>query len=79
MQRFSYPAIRLSMVETKSPTDSKMPRSRKDGRKSLLVYLDAGLIKDLKRAALDDDRNVYDIVEEISRQWLERRAKRGRK
>jgi hypothetical protein len=56
-----------------------MPRSRKDGRKSLLVYLDAGLIKDLKRAALDDDRNVYDIVEEISRQWLERRAKRGRK
>jgi hypothetical protein len=59
--------------------DSKMPRSRKDGRKSLLVYLDAGLIKDLKRAALDDDRNVYDIVEEISRQWLERRAKRGRK
>jgi hypothetical protein len=67
------------MVETKSPKDSKMPRSRKDGRKSLLVYLDAGLIKDLKRAALDDDRNVYDIVEEISRQWLERRAKKGRK
>jgi hypothetical protein len=67
------------MVENKSPTDSKMPRSRKDGRKSLLVYLDAGLIKDLKRAALDDDRNVYDIVEEISRQWLERRATRARK
>jgi hypothetical protein len=38
--------------------DSKMPRSRKDGRKSLLVYLHAGLIKDLKRGALDDDRNV---------------------
>jgi hypothetical protein len=59
--------------------DSKVPRSRKDGRKSLLVYLDAGLIKDLKRGALDDDRNVYGLVEEISWQWLERRAKRGRK
>jgi hypothetical protein len=43
-----------------------MPRSRKDGRKSLLVYLDAGLIQDLKRGALDDDRNVYGVVEEIS-------------
>jgi hypothetical protein len=66
MQRLSYPAIRVSLVDPKSPMDSKMPRSRKDGRKSLLVYLDAGLIQDLKRGALDDDRNVYGVVEEIS-------------
>jgi hypothetical protein len=78
MQRFSYPAIQILMFKTKSSKVLKPPRSRKDGRKSLLVYLDAGLIKDLKRAALDDDRNVYDIVEEISGQWLARRAKKGR-
>ena len=34
-----------------------------------------GLIKDPKRAGLDDDLRVYEIVEEASRQWLQRRGK----
>ncbi len=59
-----------------SDYDSKPPPSRKreDGRRQLLVYLPPDLIKELKRAALDAERNVYDIVEEASREWLSRRG-----
>jgi hypothetical protein len=66
------------MLKPKPESDPKAPRSRTDGRKGLLVYMDAGLIKELKKAALDDDRNVYDIVEETTRQWLARRGKKAR-
>ena len=48
-------------------TEPKSPRFRTDGRKSLLLYMDAALIKELKRAALDDDTTSYEIVEEASR------------
>lgn len=51
-------------------------RVRKDGRRPLMTYLDADLIKDLKRAALDEECNVYDIVEEASRDWLVKRGAR---
>src|SRR5271155_2556888 len=50
-------------------------RKREDGRKALLVYLPPDLIKELKKAGLDDDRNVYEIVDEASREWLSRRGK----
>ena len=40
--------------------------------------MEAGLIKELKKAALDDEMNSYEIVEEATRQWLERRGKRLR-
>ncbi len=53
-------------------------RKREDGRRALLVYLPPALIKDLKKAGLDDERNVYEIVEEASRDWLARRGKDGR-
>jgi hypothetical protein len=40
--------------------------------------MDAALIKELKKAALDHERNVYEIVEEAAREWLSRAAnKRG--
>jgi len=78
MQSVSYLAIWKSMVRSTSTGDSKAPRLRKDGRKSLLVYLPATLIKDLKKAALDDDRNTYDIVEEAAQQWLARRDRKRR-
>lgn len=55
---------------------ARTSRLRADGRKTLLVYLDGQLIKDLKKAALDQERNVYEIVEEASRDWL---AKAGKK
>jgi hypothetical protein len=40
--------------------------------------MDAALIKELKKAALDDDTNSYEIVEEATREWLARRAKKAR-
>ena len=66
------------MVKPKMDIEPKDPRARTDGRKTLLVYMDAGLIKDVKRAALDDDRNVYEIVEEATRDWVAKRAKKAR-
>lgn len=53
--------------------------ARSDGRKQLLVYLDPDVIKQLKKAALDDDRNAYEITEEAVREWLAaRKTGRGR-
>jgi hypothetical protein len=40
--------------------------------------MEAGLIKEVKRAALDDDKNVYEIVEDATRKWLAGRAKKAR-
>jgi len=57
---------------------TKQIRARTDGRKSLLVYMDEKLIKELKKVAVDDDRNAYEIVEEAMRDWLKQR-KSGRK
>lgn len=37
---------------------------RKDGRRPFMVYLDPGLIKAIKRAALEEDRPAYEFVEE---------------
>jgi hypothetical protein len=54
----------------KSPGSRSPTRSRADGRKSLLVYLHPELIRELKKAALDDDRTAYDITEEAVSAWL---------
>ena len=59
--------------------ESKPIRKRPDGRKSLLVYMDEALIKKLKKVAVDEDCNAYDIVEESTRDWLlKHRAKKSR-
>lgn len=50
-------------------------RTRPDGRRSLLVYLDPEVIKQLKKAAVDEDRTAYKITEEAVRDWL--RKKKG--
>jgi len=55
-------------------TGPKPIRVRKDGRKQFLVYLDADLIKALKKTAVDQDCNAYDIVEQATRDWLKRGA-----
>jgi hypothetical protein len=49
--------------------------SRTDGRKPFLSYLDADLIKELKKAALDDERSAYEIVEDAVRDYLDRRER----
>lgn len=51
---------------------------RPDGRKPFMSYLNPDLIKNLKRAALDDERNAYEIVEEAVADWLAARDKKGR-
>lgn len=56
-------------------------RNRPDGRKQLLVYLDPNVIKEVKKAAVDQDRPVYEIAEEALSAWLAKlarsKAKRG--
>lgn len=73
-QRFRDPAIWRSMAGSKEPNSKASARPRADGRRSLLVYLDADLIKELKKTALDEDRNTYEIVEDAVREWLRRHA-----
>jgi len=58
-------------------TGQKNLKARRDGRRTLLVYMDPDLIKDVKKAALDEERTVYEIVEEATRDWLGRRAARA--
>jgi hypothetical protein len=53
-------------------------RSRADGRKSLLVYLNPDVIKELKKAALDEDRTAYEITEEAVSAWLAARKASGK-
>jgi anti-anti-sigma regulatory factor len=48
-------------------------RARSDGRKSLLVYLHPEVIKDLKKAALDEEKTAYEITEEAVSVWLANR------
>ena len=49
-------------------------RVRKHGRRQMLVYLDPKLIKTLKKAAVDRDVHLYDIVDDAARAWLERQG-----
>jgi len=76
----SYLAIWISVMQTKKTDPESADRKpRADGRKPLLAYLNPLVIKDLKRAALDDDRNTYEIVEEAARDWLARREQASSK
>ena len=59
-----------------------MPKSEKreasvraDGRKPLLVYMLPDVVKELKKAGLDDDMKAYEIVEEAVLEWLANRKK----
>jgi hypothetical protein len=42
-------------------------------RRQFLTIMSADVIKAVKQAALDDDRNAWEIMEEAALQWLERR------
>lgn len=57
--------------------DRKRRPPRRDGRKQLLVYVTPEVIKNAKRAALDDDTTVSAIVERLMREWLEKRPAHG--
>jgi len=51
-------------------------RVRGDGRRQILIYLAPELIKELKRAALDEDRPAYLLAEEAIMDWLKRRKRK---
>jgi hypothetical protein len=44
-------------------------------RRQLLIYMSPDLIKELKRAALDEDRPAYELAEEAILDWLKRRKR----
>ncbi|WGD53222.1 hypothetical protein QA641_04660 [Bradyrhizobium sp. CB1650] len=51
-------------------------RVRDDGRRQLLIYMDPEVIKELKHAALEDDKPAYVVAELAIREWLKRRKRR---
>jgi len=60
----------------KKPGAKTATRTRPDGRRPLLVYLDPEVTKQLKKAALDQETTAYAITEEAVREWLATRRKR---
>ena len=54
----------------RTPSSTTPTRARAGGGKSLLVYVRPDIIKELKKAALDDDRTAYEITEEAISAWL---------
>jgi hypothetical protein len=60
------------MAKSATATIKSPVRARSDGRRTLLVYMDSELIKNIKKVALDEERSVYEIVEEATRDWLNR-------
>jgi hypothetical protein len=50
------------------------PRAPK-GKKQMLIIMDSDLIKQVKHAALEDDRRMSHAVEDAVREWLARREK----
>jgi hypothetical protein len=67
------------MPAKKPPTSG--PRKLPVGnRVQFLTTMSADVIRAVKQAALDDNRNAWEIMEEAAQQWLDRRKSgRGRK
>lgn len=55
--------------------EASAARMRRDGRRQLLIYMLPELIKELKRAALEDDKPAYELAEEAIVDWLKRRKR----
>lgn len=50
----------------------RMTPTRKDGGRTISLYLKPEIIKRLTKAALDKDRHAYEIAEEAISTWLDR-------
>jgi hypothetical protein len=49
-----------------------------EGKKQMLIIMDQELIKDVKKAAIDDNEKMSHVMEEAAREWLARwKARRG--
>jgi hypothetical protein len=58
----------------------RTPRKQAVGdRRQFLTTMSADVIKAVKQAAIEDDVNAWEIMEEAAREWLERRRKSRRK
>jgi hypothetical protein len=57
-------------MESEMSKRVKKTEPRKDKRVPLMVYMAPKLVVRLKKAALDKDLNVYEIVEQASELWL---------
>jgi hypothetical protein len=64
----------MPMVTAGSRPQRATGRTRADGRRQLLVYLDPDVIKNTKKSALDLDTTASAIVEEALGEWLTRRG-----
>lgn len=53
--------------------DPAPSRIREDRRRQLLIYLDPDVIRELKTAALSEERPAYELAEEAIRDWLKKR------
>jgi hypothetical protein len=62
-------------VVAKPKEEASAGRMRGDGRRQLLIYMSPDLIKELKRAALDEDRPAYELAEEAIVDLLKRRKR----
>jgi hypothetical protein len=62
-------------TKSKKETAPERPRAPK-GKKQMLVIMDQALIKELKMAALDDDKKMSHAVEDAVREWLAKRKTR---
>jgi hypothetical protein len=62
----------VAKVEKEAPT----ARKRRDGRRQILLYMLPETVKDLKRAALDEEKPAYLLVEEATIDWLKKRKRR---
>jgi hypothetical protein len=63
-------------------TKKPVKRARKQAvgdRRQFLTTMSADVIKAVKQAALEDDTNAWEIMEEAAKQWLLRRknSRRG--
>jgi hypothetical protein len=56
--------------------NSATQKDRTDGRRKMLIALKTDLIKDLKKQALDENRNAYEVVEDAVASYLAEKRKR---
>jgi hypothetical protein len=67
-------------MPAKKPPASGARKLPVGDRRQFLTTMSADVIKAVKQAALDDNRNAWEIMEEAAQQWLDRRkSSRGRK
>lgn len=64
-------------MPTKNRKEATAGRPRApEGKKQMLVIMDKKLIKDVKKAAIEDERKMSHVMEEAAREWLARWKRR---